>query len=332
MRKDFISDKTDFYTNHICDSLWYETICRVQHPQFNDLSAMKMAYFITSSDCKSRTKRLSFYRCPQLGAHGIGTILDALHERRLQHLSQLEISSVHIADEGLRAVATKLFPEKEEEETMSTIIGTLELEDIGIIQQQTWDFFLPRALNNTSKFHHLETLDLTHNNLTLQSVRILANSLTKNKNLKNLILSENPLIADEGAILIADSLRKNSTLKVLSLAVCKITNAGIHALAECMPNNFSLQRLYLFGNPYDHNSADKVRLTHWVDLNAYGRSTMIHELDNDHAKSSSSSRSLLPSLIPHILTKLEKQDRFDIIYGLLQESLHLWIISGWAAN
>lgn len=308
-----LCERSDYYTNHICDCLFYETVCRVQHPDFSDRHAGKMASFIMKNT--SKIKRLSFYNCPKLGPNGIERILDALHERRLQNLSQLEISSVSITDQGLLALAKSLFPE-EKDEIVTTIIGTLELEDIGRIKQSTWNSFLPRALNNNTRFHHLKTLDLTHNNLTIQSVQILVESLTTNGTLQNLILSENPMIGDEGTRLISQALNLNSTLKVLSLAVCNITNKGIRYLADCLQgHNTTLSRLYLFGNPYDHESKDKVQLTYWLDLNACGRQTF--------QKTTTSTCRI--SMISQSLAKAAQQNRHDIIYGLLKESPHVWI-------
>jgi hypothetical protein len=294
----------DCYFDHSITALSYDTTCRIQHPLFSDKYCSKLANSLRQI---SRLERLSFYRCPHVGTQGIQSILRAV-SRLMNNALELEISSVNLRDDGLKILAASLFPADISE--MNVVLKALELEDIGYVQPKTWDFFLPRVLNN--KFH-LQTLDLTHNYLTIESISVLATILESNTFLENLILSENPMIGDEGTERICNALQRNSSLTILSLAVCNITNKGIQTLAECVQShNTRLTRIYLFGNPYNHNSKEKKTLSYWLDLNAHGRSTM---------REGNVSR----AIIPHLLALPSHHNRSDLVFGLLQDLPHVWV-------
>jgi hypothetical protein len=326
-----MEDETDYYVDQVCESLSYEVSCRVQHPHFADKHAHEMAKILfrrLSSEKASRLERLSFYRCPNLGVRGIKSILQALStlsslqkvQKRKRNSLQLEISSVVIQDKGLTEICEFLFPIRTAHEWMvecSPLLRSLELEDIGRVQNQsTWNSCLPRVLND--KFR-LETLDLTHNYLNSETLAVLARSIETNDCLKNLILSENPLIGNGGVKVLSKALEMNSSLNVLSLALCNIQNGGILNLAECLQyHNTQLKKIYLFGNPYNHNSRDKKQLSFWLDMNSHGRGIIRSGIYNSITYHEE-------GIIPHMLTKAARKSRSDILYGLLREGPHLWI-------
>lgn len=308
--------ETNIYVDQSISVLSYDTTCRIQHPLVSDRHCQRLAKSIPQI---CRLERLSFYRCPRIGSQGIQTVLEAVsHKYNKENALELEISSVSLHDDGLRSLAEWLYPNKKDKEITQRPVLTLkslELEDIGYVQPQTWNFFLPRVLLNTTNCH-LQTLDLTHNYLTTESISVLANLLESNNSLSNLILSENPMIGDTGTKLLCKAMERNKTLSVLSLAVCSITSKGIQLLADCVEShNTQLTRIYLFGNPYNQtNSKEKSKLSYWLDLNAHGRSSMMLHVED----------CIAPSIIPHVLAVPSKQNRSDLLYGLLRQLPHLW--------
>eukprot|EP00980_Cylindrotheca_fusiformis_P003911 scaffold867_cov112-Cylindrotheca_fusiformis.AAC.9 len=119
------------------------------------------------------------------------------------------------------------------------------------------------------------------------------------------------MIGDSGTAILCKALEKNSTLKVLSLAVCNISNAGIQTLTDCVRfhNNTHLTRIYLFGNPQNDNREKEI-LSYWLELNAIGRSAMRGSISS--------------AMIPTVLSSPSNQNRPDLLYGLLRELPHVW--------
>lgn len=309
-----LDDEIDYYVDRICGSLSQGVPhCRVQHQHFSDRHAKDMAEVLFHRlyyGIPSRLERLSFYRCPRLSYEGVSHIVKALsrlQKLRIKHprLLQLEISSVQLEDQGIKMICDCLFPS---ETGNIPLIKSLELEDIGTIKESTWRIFLPRVLDQR---YHLETLDLTHNLLNTESIAILAGALETNTSLKNLILSENPKIGDKGVNVLSEALKINHSLNVLSLAVCNVGNKGIKMLVDCLEfNNMHLTKIYLFANPYNHNSPEKARLTYLLDMNNYGRRD-VHVGTKE-------------AIIPHILSKPSRKNRSDVLYGLLHQVPHLY--------
>lgn len=297
------------YISESVKTLTVDMSCRFQHPLLDDVHCE-----LVSKSLRSRNEnlnRLSFYRCPQLHIQGIRFILSRICQLNQKKKLELEISSVELHDDGLNVLLDILCQQDESKRDRRLTISSLELEDIGYVLPQTWLRFLPMVLDGAST---LVTLDLTHNNLNFESVQTIARLLESNSSLKNLILSENPSIGDRGASTLSISLHKNVSLKVLSLAVCNVTNQGIDALHQCVHYyNTSLSRVYLFGNPYNDGSEHRRRLDYWLELNAAGRGPM---------RSGETSA----ALIPHYLSRpSSRRRRPDLVYGLLRQMPHSWI-------
>eukprot|EP01114_Cavostelium_apophysatum_P000437 TRINITY_DN10401_c0_g1_i1.p1 TRINITY_DN10401_c0_g1~~TRINITY_DN10401_c0_g1_i1.p1 ORF type:complete len:405 (+),score=32.08 TRINITY_DN10401_c0_g1_i1:98-1312(+) len=105
----------------------------------------------------------------------------------------------------------------------------------------------------------LQNLDLTYNQLG-GLVAPFAEAIEKNSVLKTLNISENS-VGVHGAQLLADALRKNSTLTHLYLAFGNITNEGGHYFLETLTQrNRSLTRLHLIGNKIDENVLEDIYL------------------------------------------------------------------------
>ncbi|CAJ1954874.1 unnamed protein product [Cylindrotheca closterium] len=300
------------YISESIENLTVDISCRFHHPLLEDLHCELVSQNLNLKN--EHLNRLSFYRCPQLHIQGIKCILKRIFQLNKEKQLELEISSVELRDDGLNVLVDVLFQQDEGElkRERQLTISSLELEDIGYVLPNTWQRFLPMALDNAST---LVTLDLTHNNLKFDSVQTIARLLETNTSLKNLILSENPLIGDRGSSALSTSLRKNASLKVLSLAVCNVTNQGMDALYNCVHSfNTRLSRVYLFGNPYNDGSEHRKRLDYWLELNAAGRGTM-------------RSSETCAAVIPHFLSRASSsnQERPDMVYGLLRQLPHSWI-------
>mmetsp|Transcript_19987 Transcript_19987/g.64923 ORF Transcript_19987/g.64923 Transcript_19987/m.64923 type:complete len:261 (+) Transcript_19987:20-802(+) len=126
-------------------------------------------------------------------------------------------------------------------------------------------------------------VDLWHNGIGPAGARALGAALAKNNKLQRLYLNENPLGAegvralaeglgadalsphhlwlsrtgagDDGAIGIAEALKKNRVLEALDLWECGISAAGARALATALRYNTVLRTLELRGNPMGDGGA-----------------------------------------------------------------------------
>ena len=100
----------------------------------------------------------------------------------------------------------------------------------------------PHSTVNT----HLD-LVLWENDIHEEGASHIAEVLNNTSIVRRLLL-HGDLIGDKGLQTISNSLKRNNTLKVLSVSYCDITDAGVLSLAEAMNINTTLKRLYINGN------------------------------------------------------------------------------------
>ncbi len=81
--------------------------------------------------------------------------------------------------------------------------------------------------------------------ITKENGPVLREMLQGNSTLEVLDLSFNPNVSDTGAFFIAQGLKQNSSLRVLGLRSCNISNEGAKSLGEALMKNHSLQELVL---------------------------------------------------------------------------------------
>lgn len=107
-----------------------------------------------------------------------------------------------------------------------------------------------QLLSNDSK---LTWIDLSNSNIDNDDITLIADGLRKNTTLKALSVPQNN-ITDDGMYNLAKSLYDNSTLTHLDLRRNNIGNYGIHAMAECLCVNDTLQFINFEENEVDDDS------------------------------------------------------------------------------
>ena len=116
----------------------------------------------------------------------------------------------------------------------------------------TIDTFTEQLKYNTT----LKTLWLQRCGLRSLSAKSLAEALTTNKHLEELIISDNAL-CDDGIQRLAHALRVNQGLKTLSLASCGMTDVGLECLAKSLQHNNVLNQLQVW-NFGDKNNPNRI--------------------------------------------------------------------------
>lgn len=81
------------------------------------------------------------------------------------------------------------------------------------------------------------------------SIAALAQSLKKNESIKSLSLARNKL-NDEDAYLIADAIREHPLIEAMNLSENKITDDGVVSISRSLEKNPSLRELCLQKNPF----------------------------------------------------------------------------------
>ena len=118
--------------------------------------------------------------------------------------------------------------------------------------------------SNTS----LESIFLDYNRIQDDAV-LLANALKHNKTLKKLHLGKNQ-VGDRGAIALASMLTTNTTLEWMSLLSNLIHGKGLAALEVAFQQNMTLKFLDVDQNP-GMTSEIRNRVTQYGLVNGYGR-------------------------------------------------------------
>ncbi len=84
--------------------------------------------------------------------------------------------------------------------------------------------------------------------ITEENGPVLIDMIQRNSTLEVLGLSNNPEVSDTGAFFIAQGLKKCSSLRVLDLRYCGISDEGVESLSEALVENDSLKKLKLGDN------------------------------------------------------------------------------------
>lgn len=153
-------------------------------------------------------------------------------------LLSLRLECVEFGDVGAIAIANGI----KENDSSSLKVLKLSVCNIGAVGARAIATML--ATNKS-----LIELDLTGNEmLWKEGVITIVNALKKNKSLRTLTLCYIPL-GNEGAIYIASFLSTNISLKSINLQFCDIGDAGAIAIADMLKTNKSLEHLDLAENP-----------------------------------------------------------------------------------
>ena len=119
---------------------------------------------------------------------------------------------------------------------------------INLSQEQLVDQDIPIIIEQAIENKQCTILDLTGNEITSEGAVLLADVLNKNVTLKELILYNNRL-DDKGVRCLAFELSiNNSTLKQLNLGFNEITDNGAQHLAQMLKTNRTLTHLWLHQN------------------------------------------------------------------------------------
>ncbi len=84
--------------------------------------------------------------------------------------------------------------------------------------------------------------------ITEENGPVLREMLQRNGSLEILNLSLNQKVSDTGTFFIAQGLKQNSSLRVLDLLYCGISDEGVESLGEALVENHSLKKLRLGAN------------------------------------------------------------------------------------
>lgn len=113
------------------------------------------------------------------------------------------------------------------------------------------------ALFAALPYCNLRTLNLTNNCLTDKCCVELANALSANVLLEQLVLATNE-ITSQGAMMICEGLSTNVFLQALSVAHNQIDDVGMEYFLECLDYNHTLTTLATFQNPSTDNRAEEL--------------------------------------------------------------------------
>jgi Ran GTPase-activating protein (RanGAP) involved in mRNA processing and transport len=290
-------DAADSYVQGVCDALPRVKVCRIQHSSFDDRHARRLASALSEN---GNIKKLEFYKCPRLTSKGMAILAETISKTK--NLTRLDLAAVSIGNEGLLAIATLL------EDQSSCNLDWLSLEGVTCdgherISLGSWSVLFGAALANPK----LKYLDLTRNDLSRDHMVELGRHLRCNATLESLILTRNP-IGDAGVEVLCEALGDNTSLTLLSLGDCDVSNRGLSSLAACLRNkNCHLERVYLYANPMiseTNGENAKEEITYWLDVNSRGRKVLRAKQCN-------------AQIVPYILAKVNNQ--LDQLYGLFHE-------------
>ena len=177
-----------------------------------------------------------------IGDQGCKYLVNGLHKCLDTHsavttLLNINMDSNDISHHGVHHLSTLL---------KIGCIDYLDLSANNLLSEQdtihaTIDTFTDQLKYNTT----LKTLWLQGCGLTSLSAESLAEALTTNKHLEELIITDNALY-DNGIQHLAHALRVNQGLKELSLESCGMTDVGLECLAKSLQHNNVLTHLQVW--------------------------------------------------------------------------------------
>lgn len=191
----------------------------------------------------------------------INTTLEALDlgDCDLTTESVIALSTVLMHNKSLRALNVNrpiLFTEQEETTVhyanmlkVNTTLQELHLQKCGMR-----DFGATRLSDNLVENFSLQYLDLSCNRITRDGALEIAKVLKKNTSIKVLDLGFNRL-EDDGAMHIAEALSTyNTNLETLVVTSNNIGAKGLCALADCIKNNRTLSKIFIWGNKLEESA------------------------------------------------------------------------------
>lgn len=272
----------DSYTRHLCYKMSTMRSCRIQHPHFSDVDAETLARSIMIANKEegssyyhhpSSLQRLAICNCPALTSKGVTALIRAivLSNTRVSHI---ELSSVPIGGEGLKAMAECFLllqsredvmkDDSSEAEQASSTLVELDIQDIGgPIEESAWSSFLKcilpideddeeQRMDNKKNCSttgtgptierkpnlsgpKLKSLNLSRNGLTDKHMVELSKRLVPNRTLKSLVLSDNPIGDDGMKILCRQVLAKQTSgIRLFAVGSCSLTGASIDPILQCL--------------------------------------------------------------------------------------------------
>ena len=179
--------------------------------------------------------KVSLYSC-RIGDQGCKYLVSGLHKCLDTHSSMTTLLHMDI---GNNAISHKGFYHLS---TLLKSINYLNLNFNNILSKQDTVHapFYKYLQNNTA----LQILWLQGCGLNSQSAESLAEALTTNEHLKELILTDNAL-CDDGIQHLAHALRVNQRLEILHVDSCGMTDVGLENLARSLQYNNILNILYV---------------------------------------------------------------------------------------
>ena len=103
-------------------------------------------------------------------------------------------------------------------------------------------------ISNSLKQSTLHDLNISFCDLDSNGAHLIADAICYNHTLRELDMSGNPDIGDDGATILAGMLIRNQTLITLDMQCCGITELGAIKLAEALCLNSTLTEIDLSGN------------------------------------------------------------------------------------
>ena len=116
------------------------------------------------------------------------------------------------------------------------------------------------------------TLDLSDCHIGDQGLRYICDALEVNKTLHTLLLGLNPAIMHIGAKNLAEALKRNKSLRSVSLYRCTIGDEGAAHLSEAIRLNTTLESLSLFNNDIGDEGGQRL-------VNALERNDTLQKLE-----------------------------------------------------
>jgi len=130
------------------------------------------------------------------------------------------------------------------------------LETVHVAKQRLGDEGTRILVQGLLENRTLRCLDLKANNISITGASHLATLLRADSNLETLILRANP-IQDEGVGHISHALWYNRSLRHLDCGMCALTGKGVCQVADAIERNTTIERLELFENAWDEDSAQR---------------------------------------------------------------------------
>lgn len=208
-----------------------------------------------------RSPNLEELRFSATRAGRVGSLAFAESLSGLQYLRKLDLSDNTFGVEGGRAIAVAL---KKQKHLRSLNLRDGAIEDGGIIP-------ICEALECP-----LEIFDISGNELSEKSMRVVANTIKLFKGLKIFMAEENELTS-AGAIVLANAMKEMKQLECIGLNTNEIGGNGAMAIAKSISKQHHVVDLQLNGNSIKEDVVEKI-IGH---LSSVGKAEVLQEMDDN---------------------------------------------------